>query len=57
MTQQRIIIPVDHGNRNLKTENYVFTSGVMESDCRPMLVNTYIIMISIMQYQTSVFPI
>ena len=37
MTQQRIIIPVDHGNRNLKTENYVFTSGVMESDCRPML--------------------
>ena len=29
MTQQRIIIPVDHGNRNLKTENYVFTSGVM----------------------------
>ena len=37
MTQQRIIVPVDHGNRNLKTENFVFTSGIIESDCRPVL--------------------
>ena len=37
MTQQRIIVSIDHGNRNLKTENFVFTSGIIESDCRPVL--------------------
>ena len=37
MTQQRIIIPVDHGNRNIKTEHFIFTSGIIESDCRPVL--------------------
>lgn len=30
-----LIVPVDHGNRNIKTENFVFTSGLSESDTRP----------------------
>lgn len=34
---QRIIIPMDHGNRNLKTAQHVFTSGLIESDCKPVL--------------------
>lgn len=34
---QKIIVPIDHGNRNLKTEQHVFTSGILESDCRPVL--------------------
>lgn len=37
MTYQKLIVPIDHGNRNLKTENHVFTSGIIESDCRPVL--------------------
>jgi plasmid segregation protein ParM len=37
MTYQKIIVPIDHGNRNMKTENHVFTSGIIESDCKPML--------------------
>ena len=28
MMYQKMIVPVDHGNRNLKTEQYVFTSGI-----------------------------
>ena len=24
---QKIIVPIDHGNRNMKTEHKVFTSG------------------------------
>ena len=27
MMYQKIIVPIDHGNRNLKTEQHVFTSG------------------------------
>lgn len=34
---QKIIVPIDHGNRNLKTEQHVFTSGILESDCKPVL--------------------
>lgn len=37
MMYQKLIVPIDHGNRNLKTENHVFTSGIIESDCRPVL--------------------
>lgn len=37
MMYQKLVVPVDHGNRNLKTKNYVFTSGVLESDCKPVL--------------------
>jgi len=37
MMYQKIVVPVDHGNRNLKTKNYVFTSGILESDCKPVL--------------------
>lgn len=37
MTYRKIVVPVDHGNRNLKTENFVFTSGILESDCKPVL--------------------
>lgn len=35
---QKIIVPIDHGNRNLKTEQHVFTSGILESDCKPVCV-------------------
>ncbi len=34
---QKIIVPIDHGNRNLKIEQHVFTSGILESDCKPVL--------------------
>lgn len=34
---QKIIVPIDHGNRNMKTEQCVFTSGLAESECRPPL--------------------
>lgn len=34
---QKIIIPIDHGNRNIKIEHKVFTSGFVEGDCRPAL--------------------
>lgn len=34
---QRLTVAVDHGNRNVKTSNYVYTSGVIESDCKPVL--------------------
>ena len=27
---QKIIVPIDHGNRNMKTEHKVFTSGFVE---------------------------
>lgn len=37
MMYQKIVVPIDHGNRNLKTENHVFTSGIIESDCKPVL--------------------
>lgn len=34
---QRMIVPIDHGNRNMKTEHEVFTSGYVESDCKPVM--------------------
>lgn len=34
---QKIIVSIDHGNRNIKTRQNVFTSGVIESDCKPVL--------------------
>ena len=34
---QKMMIPVDHGNRNMKTEQFIFTSGLVESDSRPAL--------------------
>ena len=34
---QKIIVPIDHGNRNMKTEHKVFTSGFVEGACRPAL--------------------
>ena len=37
MMYHKLVIPVDHGNQNMKTENTVFTSGLLESDCKPML--------------------
>lgn len=42
MLSQRIIVPIDHGNRNMKTDQFVFTSGIVESDCKPM-VGEYLI--------------
>ena len=35
--KQKIIVPIDHGNRNIKTKTNIFTSGVIESDCKPVL--------------------
>ena len=32
-----MIVPIDHGNRNMKTEHEVFTSGYVESDCKPVM--------------------
>ena len=37
MMYQKIIVPIDHGNRNMKTEHKIFTSGFVEGDCRPAL--------------------
>ena len=37
MMYHKLIVPVDHGNQNMKTENAVFTSGLIESDCKPVL--------------------
>ena len=37
MTYQKITIPLDHGNRNMKTVEEVFTSGLVESDLKPVL--------------------
>lgn len=37
MMYQKIIVPIDHGNRNMKTEHKVFTSGFVEGDCRSAL--------------------
>lgn len=44
MMYQRIIVPIDHGNRNMKTEHKIFTSGFVEGDCRPALGNTFSMM-------------
>lgn len=37
MMYQKFMVAMDHGNRNMKTENFIFTSGLVESDCRPAL--------------------
>lgn len=37
MMYQKLVVPIDHGNRNMKTENNIFTSGYVESDCKPAL--------------------
>lgn len=37
MTYQKLMIPIDHGNRNMKTEQSIFTSGLVESERRPAL--------------------
>ena len=37
MMYQKLIVPMDHGNRNLKTTQKVFTSGIIESDSKPVL--------------------
>lgn len=37
MKYQKLIVAVDHGNRNTKTNDSFFTSGLIESDCKPVL--------------------
>ena len=32
---KRVRIAIDHGNRNIKTVNTTFTTGITESDIRP----------------------
>ncbi len=55
---QKIIVPIDHGNRNMKTEHKVFTSGFVEGDCRPALGgSTCIIMGAIMPLRSRGYPI
>ncbi len=44
MTYQKIIVPIDHGNRNMKTEHKIFTSGFVEGDCRPHWGSTFSMM-------------
>jgi len=34
-----MLIPVDHGNRNIKTENFIFTSGLAISKMKPSMGN------------------
>lgn len=34
---QKLMVAVDHGNRNIKTRDSFFTSGIIESDCKPVL--------------------
>ncbi len=34
---QNVIVPIDHGNRNMKTENNIFTSSYVVSDSKPAL--------------------
>lgn len=34
---QNLIVPIDHGNRNMKTENNIFTSSYVVSDSKPAL--------------------
>ena len=40
MTYQKITIPWIIGNRNMKTAEEVFTSGLVESDLKPVLGDT-----------------
>lgn len=35
MKNKELVIPIDHGNRNMKTEHSIFTSGLVESDYKP----------------------
>ncbi len=37
MMYQKLMVAVDHGNRNIKTRDSFFTSGIIESDCKPVL--------------------
>lgn len=37
MINQKLIVAVDHGNRNTKTNDTFFTSGLIESDCKPVM--------------------
>lgn len=32
---QNIICPIDHGNQNIKSENFIFTSALEESSSQP----------------------
>ena len=34
---QNIIVPIDHGNRNMKTPHFIYTSGIEESQTKPPL--------------------
>ena len=53
---QKIIVPIDHGNRNMKTEHKIFTSGFVEGDCRPALGSTCIIEGATMPLRSSGYP-
>lgn len=35
-----MLVCVDHGNKQIKTASRVFTSGLVESDTRPLSVTT-----------------
>ena len=37
-----MIVSVDHGNKSVKTPNFLFTSGIIVSDDKPALSTDYI---------------
>ena len=41
MMYQKIIVPIDHGNRNMKTEHKIFTSGFVEGTTGPHWGNIF----------------
>lgn len=57
MTYQKITIPLDHGNRNMKTVEEVFTSGLAESDLKPGSESTCSTMGNSIPLPESVSPI
>lgn len=53
-----MLVCVDHGNKQIKTASRVFTSGLVESDTRPLSVTTsYFIEENTTRSPTSVSPI
>ena len=47
---KKIRVAVDHGNRNMKTCNFVFTTGLTEQDKKPARGEKYL------KYQGSIIP-
>ena len=48
---KKLRVAVDHGNRNMKTCNFVFTTGLTEQDKKPARGEKYL------KYQGSIIPL